>query len=130
MEPFVDFGLLELLGILALTGVSPAARRRVLHGLRTGRAKLGRCVRCMTVTAIGLTASSVAVVWLGPELHPLVRVPLYATALGFGVLALLHLSAIAYRALARLETRVARISGGCKCTAASSRRTDAEIFNR
>ncbi len=119
MEPFIDFGVLELLGIFALAGLSRDARRRFLS--RLAGARLGRCIRCMIVTAIGLSTCSVAVVWLGPRANPFVRVPIYIVGLAFMGLAVLHVSAILYRELTRLENRVARIAGGCNCNGNSYR---------
>ncbi len=121
MEIFIDFGIFELLGILALAKLSRVALHRVRSRLSGSSAKLGRCIRCMIVTAIGLGACSVAAVWVGPRANPFTRWPVYIAGLAFLALAVLHVSAMLYRGLTRLEGKVASMAGGCNCSGHSNR---------
>jgi hypothetical protein len=116
MEIFIDFGLFELLGIFALAKLARVALHRFRGRLAGSSAKLGRCIRCMTITAIGLSACSVAAVWVGPPASPFLRWPVYVAWLAFMTLAVLHVLAMLYRALTRLESRVASMAGGCNCS--------------
>jgi hypothetical protein len=118
MEIFVDFGLFELLGLLALAGVArdPVARRRLRRALRHARTKLGRCWRCMAGAAAGMVVSWGAVVWIGPHAGRIVRIVIWGAAVAFTALAALHAVVALYRVLDRLEGRISAVVGGCGCT--------------
>ncbi len=118
MEIFVDFGLFEILGLLALAGLvrDAGAKRRLRLALRSARAKLGRCWRCMAGAVLGVVASWAVVVWIGPHTYRLVRLALLGVALAFTALAALHALVALYRVLDRLERRVSVLAGGgCGC---------------
>lgn len=117
MEIFVDFGLFELLAVFAVASVSrdARARRKLRTAIFTVRAKLGRCVRCMVVTMLGLVICSIAVFALGSHASRLVRWPVYSAELTFAAMGTLHLGAMLYRAMTRLEENVSRAAGGCNC---------------
>jgi len=117
MEVLVDFGLVELIGLAGVAFMSRdmRVRRKLRLAMSRATAKLGRCFRCMTVTAVGVAAAGAAMAALGPDTSRLIRFPLYAVALAFAVLAALHVGAILYRLLTRLEARVSEVAGGCNC---------------
>lgn len=73
----------------------------------------------MTLTAIGLAACAIAIALLGPDRSPVVVLPVYSVGLAFAALAALHIIAIVYRGLVRLEGRVATAAGGCRCSGRS-----------
>lgn len=118
MEIFVDFGLFELLGLLALAGVArnPRAARKLRGALAGVRTKLGRCWRCMTGAALGVIATWAAFVWIGPHTDRLARLALLGAALAFTALGALHALVAVYRVLYRLERRVSVLAGGCGCS--------------
>lgn len=126
MEVFVDFGLFELIGLagVAFASRDVRVRRRLRLAMSRAVAKLGRCVRCMATTAAGVAVSGVALAALGPEASGLIRIPLYAVFLAFAALAALHVGAILYRVLTRLEARVSAVAGGCNCGGRSRMRKE------
>ena len=117
MEIFVDFGLFELLAVLSVASMLRDARgrRKLRIMFSTVRAKLGRCIRCMIVTVVGLAICSLGIVALGSHASRLVRWPLLIVELAFTAMAALHLGAMLYRAMTRLEENVSRVAGGCNC---------------
>ena len=69
----------------------------------------------MRATALGLGASVVALVWVGESDDLFLRAAAHASVFAFGGLAALHILAVLYRALSRLEQAVSRAAGGCNC---------------
>lgn len=76
----------------------------------------------MTATALGLGASVAAVLWLGQNDSVFVRVLVYVIAIAFGGLAALHVLAVVYRVVTRLEESVTDAVGGCHCGGSARRR--------
>jgi hypothetical protein len=135
MGILVDLGLFALFGVLALASVShvQSTRRRLRAGFASAKAKLGRCFRCMAATAVGLGASWGAMVWLGPHANQFIRLAVYIASLAFAGMSVLHVVAMLFRALTRLEERVVVATGGCNCTGGSRsrpRRTSPTGHNR
>jgi len=128
MEIVLDFGLFELLGVLTLAGLvrNPGAKRRLRLALHTARAKLGRCMQCMTAVGAAVISGWAALLWIGPQADRLVRMPVLVVTLAFTALGALHLVAALYRLLEWLERRVSVVAGGCGCSGGSRRHIQRE----
>ena len=118
MEPFVDFGLFELIGLAAVALMSrdERVRRQLRDTVSRAMAKLGRCVRCMVVAGGGLVVSWTAMGFLDQHVNRWIRFMVLAVLLAFAALSALHLLAILYRSLSRVEEKfAATMGGGCNC---------------
>jgi hypothetical protein len=76
------------------------------------RAKIGRCRRCMGLTALGLVSSSAAAIAVPEGGYDVLRTALFASAAAFGTVAVTHFGFAVYHALVRTGHEGAR---ACNC---------------